>query len=160
MSFDYERWKKKHFKRLDETTYGPVYPPAIMWAGLIWVIAGCLHSAMVLFHSWKTVNLPEPRLLIPGVLYLLIGIRAISGTTPGTIRTGIVSILYGLFWAGVAQLTFKTVGLYTNGAVLSVLVSSGLGGSLLLAGFLAVIAGPRYKRWHNSDERLRSETRW
>jgi hypothetical protein len=162
MPFDYERWKKSQFSQNspmeEEATFKAVFPRSIMWTGLIWCTIGGLHLGFVLmsyFRTWTFRDSGGP--IIAGFFYLYAGLRAATGTTPGTVLSGIVSILFGLVWIGVVLLTAKTEGFRPND-VMMMLICCAMGLAILVAGFLAVTGGSSYQVWRNArmSERSRS----
>jgi hypothetical protein len=145
MSFDYERWKKAQFASMEEAIPSRVaFPPSITWAGMIWALTGVLTLGSVLVLSLQTGTIRTPGSILAGLLFLYGGLRATSGTTPGTFRSGIASIVLGVIWvcAGVLSTTW---GFGSNGALL--IISGGMGGAFILAGVLAVSGQPSYQKW-------------
>src|SRR5262245_44390778 len=106
MSFDYERWKKSQYSRMEqETTSGTAFPPSITWAGIIWAATGVLTLAAVMVLSWQTGTIRTPGAILGGLFFLYGGLRTTSGASPGTLRSGIASILLGFAWVGVGILS-------------------------------------------------------
>ena len=149
MSFDYERWKESQFSRMEqETAPGTAFPPSITWAGIIWAATGVFTLGTVLVLSAQTGNLRSPGSVLAGLFFLYGGLRTTSGATPGTLRSGIASILLGIVWVGAGVLMFTNLGLGSNGVGL--LVTGGMGGALILAGFLAVAGRSSYQKWREA----------
>jgi hypothetical protein len=151
MPFDYEQWKKAQFvgspvvQQLDHAAVA--FPAAITFAGLIWVGMGCLALLSVAVLSAQTGEIRTPGSIVAGLLFIYGGLRAMSGTTPGTFRSGIASILLGFVWAVVGFVT-PSMGIRS---VVVQLVSCGMGGAMMLAGLLAVTANSNYQRWRASQ---------
>jgi hypothetical protein len=87
-------------------------------------------------------------LIVLGMIHLSCGLRVLSGTAGGTVRSGIFSLAYGFVWALVA-----VVGAKTGTNPYAPLISLGVGAvgvALLLAGCLAMIASADYQRWRRT----------
>ena len=148
MSFDYERWKESQFSRMEqEITSTTAFPPSILWAGIIWVAIGVLTLLTVGVLSAQTGTIRSPGSVLAGLFFLYGGFRTTSGATPGTLKSGIASILLGFVWVGSGVLS-TNLGVGSNGVLL--VVSGGMGGALILAGFLAVIGRSCYQRWRDA----------
>jgi hypothetical protein len=150
MSFDYERWKESQFIQMEqETTSRTAFPPSILWAGIIWTATGVFTLATVMVLSWQTGTIRTPGSVLGGLFFLYGGLRTTSGATPGTFRSGIASILLGFIWVGVGALLSTYLSLRSNAIVL-LLISSGMGGALILAGFLALTGRSSYQKWREA----------
>jgi hypothetical protein len=148
MSFDYERWKQSQFNSMEEEIPSRMaFPPSITWAGMIWATIGVITLLSVLVLSSQTGTIRSPGSILAGLLFLYGGIRATCGTTPGTLRSGIASIVLGFIWVGAGVLSLKWVP-WSNGMFL--FISGGMGGALILAGFLAVIGQSSYQKWRDA----------
>jgi hypothetical protein len=149
MSFDYERWKEEQFSRMrQEAASGVAFPASVTWAGVIWAATGVFTLVVVAVLSWRTGTLRSPGAALGGLLFLYGGVRAASGAAPGTLRSGIGSIVLGCLWVG-AGLVITNLGLGPAG--LQLLISGGMGGALILAGFLAVIGRSDYHKWREAS---------
>jgi hypothetical protein len=150
MGFDYEGWKKLQLSE-EETDTAPraAFPLSVMWAGIIWAAVGGVILLTVLALSWQAGTIRSPGSILASLLFLYGGLRAISGTTPGTLRSGIASIVLGLIWIG-AGVFMTTLVLPSNGTQV-ILLSGGMGGALILAGSLAVIGGKNYQKWRHAS---------
>jgi hypothetical protein len=149
MSFDYEGWKESQFRRMEQETASKIaFPPSITWAGIIWAATGVFSLLTVMVLSWQTGTIRSPGAVLGGLLFLYGGLRATSGTTPGTLRTGIASIVLGIIWVGAGVLLSTKLALGPN--VMLLLISGGMGGALILAGFLAVTGRSSYQKWRDA----------
>jgi hypothetical protein len=148
MSCDYEQWKASQLKSMEENTTPRVaFPPSITWAGMIWATIGVITLLMVVVLSLQIGTIRSPGSVLAGFLFLYGGLRATSGTTPGTLRSGIASIVLGFIWVS-AGVLFTKSGL---GSISSLLISGGSGGALILAGLLAVIGRSSYQKWREAN---------
>jgi hypothetical protein len=152
MSFDYERWKESQFSRMEqEITSRTAFPPSITWAGIIWIATGVFTLVTVGVLSLQTGTIRTPGSVLAGLFFLYGGFRTTSGATPGTFRNGIASILLGVawVWVGSGVVLFTNSGLGSNG-IMALLISVGMGGALILAGFLAVCGRSSYQKWRDA----------
>jgi hypothetical protein len=148
MSFDYERWKESQFRRMEQpATSGTAFPLSITWAGIIWAATGVFTLGTVVILSSQTGTLRTPGSVLAGLFFLYGGLRTTSGATPGTLGSGIASILLGFAWVGVGVVS-TNLGLGANG--MGLLVSGGMGGALILAGFLALAGRSSYQKWRGA----------
>jgi hypothetical protein len=151
MSFDYERWKQSQFGAMEqENTAAIPFPTAVAWAGTIWATIGVLALLSVAILSLQTNTVRTPGSALGGLLFLYGGVRAMNGTTPGTFRSGVASILLGFVWVA-AGFMMPTLG--RDSDVVVKLVSWGFGAAVISAGVLAVGADSSYKRWRNAQAR-------
>jgi len=149
MSFDYERWKESQWSRVEQdVTFTTAFPLSITVAGFIWAAIGALTLGTVLVLSSQTGTIRSPGGILAGLFFLYGGFRAMSGTSPGTLRSGVASILLGSLWVGAGVVMSTNLGLESNGMLL--LISGGMGGALILAGFLAVMGRSNYQRWRDA----------
>ena len=157
MPFDYEEWKKAQFsasptvRQINPAAINPAaipFPVAITWAGIIWAGMGVFTLLCVLALSAQTGTIRTPGSIVAALLFLYGGVRAVSGTTPGTFRSGVASVILGFIWAISG---FTMAGLMTPTAgfriVLLQALACGMGGGMMLAGFLAVGGNSSYLRW-------------
>jgi hypothetical protein len=145
MSFDYERWKEAQLNGMEQdTTSGSAFPNSIWWAGMIWSATGVFALLTVAILSLQTGTLRTPGSVLGGLLFLYGGVRATTGTTPDTLRTGIASIALGIAWIA-AGVLMTNLGLGANG--MQLLLSGVMGGALILAGFLALSGRSSYRAW-------------
>jgi hypothetical protein len=148
MSFEYERWKESQFSRMEqETTASTAFPPSITWAGIIWAAIGVFTLGAIMVLSWQTGTIRSPGSILAGLFFLYGGLRTTSGTTPGTLLSGIASILLGSTWVGAGVMS-ANLGLGSNAMLL--LISGGMGGALILAGFLALTGRSSYQKWREA----------
>jgi Zn-dependent protease len=151
MSFDDERWKQKRFEAPHPTEApGSGVPAGVVWAGVIWTAIGAFQLLVIVGLYLRTGVVSSVGPLIGAVLFLKAGRGAMFGTTPGTVRSGIFSVLLGFVWVAVGVLSAQTFGSQANGWLL-VLIGGVLGGALVLAGVMAVSAGPSYQRWRDAN---------
>ena len=149
MSFDYERWKESQLSRVgQDITFKTAFPPSITVAGIIWAAIGVFTLGTVIVLSSQTGTIRSPGAILAGLFFLYGGFRTTSGATPGTLRSGIASILLGFLWVGAGVIMSTYVGFQSTGMVL--LISGGMGGALILAGFLAVIGQSSYQKWRDA----------
>jgi hypothetical protein len=149
MSFDYERWKESQFSRMEqETTSGTAFPTSITWAGIIWAATGVFTLGTVVVLSLQTGTIRSPGSVLAGLFFLYGGLRTTSGATPGTLRSGIASILLGFAWVGARVILSMNLGLGSNHMVM--LISGGMGGALILAGLLALNGRCSYQKWREA----------
>ena len=149
MSFDYERWKESQLSRVgQDITFKTAFPLSITVAGIIWAAIGVFALGTVIVLSSQTGTIRSPGAILAGLFFLYGGFRTTSGATPGTLRSGIASILLGFLWVGAGVIMSTNLGLQPNGLLL--LISGGMGGTLILAGFLAVIGRSSYQRWRDA----------
>jgi hypothetical protein len=151
MSFDYERWKQSQYSATEQQTAATIsFPTAVTWAGMIWITIGAFALLSVAILSLQTGTVRTPGAALGGLLFLYGGLRATSGTTPGTIRSGIGSILLGFI--SIAQgLMLPSLGRDADAKLQ--LVCWGFGGAFILAGFLAVTADGSYQKWRTAQAR-------
>jgi hypothetical protein len=114
---------------------------------MIWVATGAFALLAVLVLSAQTGTIRTPGSVLGGLLFLYGGLRATSGTTPGTLRSGIGSILLGLIWVIVGVFLSTNLAPRSNGPLL---ISGGMGGALILAGLLAVSGHSSYQKWRDA----------
>jgi hypothetical protein len=148
MSFDYERWKQSQYSAMEqENSAAAPFPTAVTWAGMIWTAIGVLALLSVAILSMQTGTVRTPGSILGGLFFLYGGVRATSGTTPGTFRSGIGSILLG--FVSIAQ-GYMLPSLGRDSDVVVQLVCWGFGGAFLFAGFLAATADASYQKWRNA----------
>ena len=149
MSFDYERWKESQLSRVgQDITFKTAFPLSITVAGIIWAAMGVFTLGTVIVLSSQTGTIRSPGAILGGLFFLYGGFRTTSGATPGTLRSGIASILLGLLWVGTGVIMSTSLNLPSNDTLL--LFSGGMGGALILAGFLAVIGRSSYRSWRDA----------
>jgi hypothetical protein len=150
MSFDYERWKESQLSRVEqETTFKTAFPLSITVAGIIWVAIGVFTLGTVIVLSSQTGTIRSPGAILGGLFFLYGGFRTTSGATPGTLRSGIASILLGFLWVGAGVIMSTYLSFRSTGMVL---LSAGMGGALILAGCLAISGRSSYQRWRDAQE--------
>lgn len=144
MPFDYERWKAEQFHAMEQETASPVsFPASITFAGMIWIAIG----ALTLLSLVVVERAPSPGAILGGLLFLYGGIRATRGTSPGMLGSGIGSLLLGVTWVAVGP----AIASLRNGSdAVVLLVCVGLGGALILAGFLALMGRSNYQKWREA----------
>jgi hypothetical protein len=149
MSFNYERWKESQLSQVgQDTTVTAAFPLSITVAGLIWAGIGVLTLGAALVLSSLAGTIRSPGTILAGLFFLFGGFRAASGASPGTLRGGVASILLGILWVSAGVIMSTAMGLQSNGML--VLISGGMGGALILAGFLAVMGRSSYQRWREA----------
>jgi hypothetical protein len=153
MSFNYEQWKQQQFNAPGVGPgRGEDMPTAAFWAGVIWVVAGMVYVLGAVLLSLRVGNFsPAFGLLLWAAVHLAGGVRTLNGTAPGTVRNGILSVVFGLIWVCVA-----VVGGQTGTNPDAPLLALGLGAfgvALLAAGGLAFSCSGDYKRWRGRQSR-------
>jgi hypothetical protein len=153
MAFDYKRWKEQQYSAANDTpvpTNG--CPTVIFLVGTIWSAVGSLQALTPLLYLLKSGRNDLCGLIPWGLMHLYCGVRTLSGTAPGTVRYGIVSVFFGLLWVGVAGAGAESALTNPNAhpnAPLMVLGLGAAGVALLLAGSLAMLYSANYQRWHD-----------
>ena len=142
MSFDYKQWKEAQFKKEEGQTKVP-FPLTITMAGMIWATLGVLHFVAVILGVGKGIY-PGSKIypsVMMGFVFLCGGLQVACGATlDGTMRgEGIGSIILGFIGICVALFSAKPLW-----------VTAGIGVSLILAGFLAVIGETNYQKWREA----------
>jgi hypothetical protein len=145
MTFNYEQWKQAQFGAVEQQQQHSAvitFPASVAWAGIIWATIGVVTIlAIVLSSPAGTVR--SPGTVLGGVFFLYGGIRAASGTTPGTRGSGIGSILLGSLWLGVGVMLQSVPGRNE----IALLVNCAFGGAFVVAGILAVAGDANYQKW-------------
>jgi hypothetical protein len=148
MSFDYERWKESQLRPMGhDLTFKTTFPTSIMFAGIIWAAIGVFILGTVIVLSTQTGTIRSPGSIVAGLFFLYGGFRTTSGATPGTLRSGVASILLGFLWIGSGAIM---ANLDLQSADKLLLISGAMGGALVLAGFLAVIGRSSYQKWRDA----------
>jgi hypothetical protein len=147
VSFDYQRWKELQYGQAQEVAASRVaFPVSVQWAGIIWVVTGVLCFVLVVLRYQMYGNFRGIGTPLAGLLFVYGGLRTTSGTTPGTVRSGIASIVLGLIWIAMGLWMADLVGAQ-NMSTPVLLLSGGAGGALVLAGFLALTGAADYQKW-------------
>jgi hypothetical protein len=153
MSFDYKAWKERQFSAANNTpapTDG--CPTVIFLVGTIWSAVGFLQTLIPLLYLLKLGRNDLCGLIPWGLMHLFCGARTLTGTAPGTVRYGIISVFFGLLWLGVAAAGAESAMNNSNARPNAPLLVIGLGTAgvaLLLAGSLAMIYSASYQRWRD-----------
>jgi hypothetical protein len=151
MSFDYNRWKESQLNPVEEETASSVpFPLSIRLAGIIWATVGSLIVMSMVWLSLQVGTVPSPRRLLVGVGIIFVGFVTAGGCVASTAKMGIMSIVLGFFWICFGILSLGHLGVQPNG-MLTVLCSCGIGGALLLGGYLAVTGNSSYQKWRNAN---------
>jgi hypothetical protein len=130
-----------------DLTFKTAFPTSIMFAGIIWAAIGVLILGTVIELSSQIGTVRSPGSIVAGLFFLYGGFRTTSGATPGTLRSGVASILLGLLWIGSGAIMMN---LDLQSADKLLLISGAMGGALVLAGILAVIGRSSYQKWRDA----------
>jgi hypothetical protein len=127
-----------------DITFKTAFPLSITVAGIIWAAIGVFTLGTVIVLSSQTGTIRSPGAILAGLFFLYGGFRTTSGATPGTLRSGIASILLGFLWVGAGVIMSTNLGFQSAGMVL--LISGGMGRALILAGVLSIVVDEDFIR--------------